>query len=325
MAGKKSIEEMETIEFQQRSEVPKSHFGRTTVASPTTSSSTKSTTNEQTNSVEVVTTNIVNATNPIRPQNAGPASASSRFQEHFSKLTESHKFSEIQKDLASMPPEIPPEFKEVPPAKPQPANSNSLLVNPRQRGNPLLKSINNVPFEYADIIPDYVMGRTTCALFLSLRYHNLNPNYIQDRLKQLGSLFLLRILLVQVDTKDPQHSLRELTKISMLANCTLLLAWSPEEAGRYIESYKILENKPPDILMKRQDADLCSKLIDALTSVKSINRNDAIVLLTEFGSIENILKASEDELSDCSGVGPLKARKLRAVLHESFVKNPVKR
>ncbi|KAG2456699.1 ERCC1 protein, partial [Polypterus senegalus] len=35
--------------------------------------------------------------------------------------------------------------------------------------------------------------------FNSLRYHNLNPNYIHDRLKQLGKAFTLRVLLVQVD------------------------------------------------------------------------------------------------------------------------------
>ena len=67
-----------------------------------------------------------------------------------------------------------------------------------QRGNPLLKSILSVPWEYEEIVPDYVMGRTTCALFLSLRYHNLNPDYINERLKQLGKQYELRVLLVQV-------------------------------------------------------------------------------------------------------------------------------
>ena len=37
------------------------------------------------------------------------------------------------------------------------------------------------------IFPDYVIGQNACALFLSLRYHTLNPNYIHERLKQLGS------------------------------------------------------------------------------------------------------------------------------------------
>lgn len=77
----------------------------------------------------------------------------------------------------------------------------TILVNPKQRGNPILKSITNVPWEYDDIIPDYIVGRTTCILYLSLRYHNLNPDYIHDRLKSLKKMFELRILLVQVDTK----------------------------------------------------------------------------------------------------------------------------
>lgn len=67
-----------------------------------------------------------------------------------------------------------------------------------QKGNPLLKFIINIPWEYSDIVPDYVMGKTTCALFLSVRYHQLNPDYIHDRLKLLGNAYNLRVLLVQV-------------------------------------------------------------------------------------------------------------------------------
>lgn len=81
------------------------------------------------------------------------------------------------------------------------SNPHSLLVNPKQKGNPLLRSIKNVPWEYDDIVPDYQMGRTVCALFLSLRYHNLNPDYIHERLKQLGKMYELRVLLVQVVKK----------------------------------------------------------------------------------------------------------------------------
>lgn len=67
-----------------------------------------------------------------------------------------------------------------------------------QRGNPLLKMIKNVPWEYSEVVPDYVMGSTTCALFLSIKYHQLNPDYIHDRLKLLGNAYQLRVLLVHV-------------------------------------------------------------------------------------------------------------------------------
>lgn len=77
--------------------------------------------------------------------------------------------------------------------------TNALIVSSRQKGNPLLKSLRSVPWEFGDIEPDYIVGQTTCALYLSLRYHQLFPNYIHGRLRSLGRAFDLRLLLVLVD------------------------------------------------------------------------------------------------------------------------------
>lgn len=80
--------------------------------------------------------------------------------------------------------------------------SHTIMVHPKQRGNPILKSITNVPWEFEDgILVDYVVGATAGILFLSLRYHQLNPDYIHGRLKDLGKRYELRVLLVLVDTK----------------------------------------------------------------------------------------------------------------------------
>ncbi len=38
-----------------------------------------------------------------------------------------------------------------------------------QRGNPVLKFVRNVPWEFGDIVADYELGQTACALFL--RYY----------------------------------------------------------------------------------------------------------------------------------------------------------
>lgn len=35
---------------------------------------------------------------------------------------------------------------------------------------------------------------------------------------------------------------------------TLMLAWTPEEAGQILETYKIYENKPADAIMERNEA-----------------------------------------------------------------------
>ena len=39
-------------------------------------------------------------------------------------------------------------------------------ANVLQRGNPILKFIRNVPWEFGEIIPDYQLGSTSCALYL---------------------------------------------------------------------------------------------------------------------------------------------------------------
>ncbi|XP_008285887.1 DNA excision repair protein ERCC-1 [Stegastes partitus] len=208
---------------------------------------------------------------------------------------------------------------------PKPVGSgSSIIVSPRQRGNPILKFVRSVPWEFGDVVPDYVLGQTTCALFLSLRYHNLNPNYIHDRLKQLGQTFTLRVLLVQVDVKDPHHALKELARICIMADCTLILAWSPEEAGRYLETYKSYEKKPADLLKEQVEKNYLSKVTDCLTTVKSINKTDAITLLSTFSSVEGIISASKEDLVLCPGLGPQKARRLYDVLHKPFLKSKTK-
>ncbi|XP_035029577.2 DNA excision repair protein ERCC-1 [Hippoglossus stenolepis] len=201
---------------------------------------------------------------------------------------------------------------------------SSIIVSSRQRGNPILKFVRSVPWEFGDVVPDYVLGHTACALFLSLRYHNLNPNYIHDRLKLLGQTFTLRVLLVQVDIKDPHHALKELARICIMADCTLILAWSPEEAGRYLETYKSYEKKPADLLKEQVEKDYLSKVTDCLTTVKSINKTDAITLLSTFSSIEGIISASKEDLVLCPGLGPQKARRLYDVLHKPFLKSKTK-
>ncbi|KAM3967149.1 DNA excision repair protein Ercc1 [Aphomia sociella] len=214
---------------------------------------------------------------------------------------------------------IPGTSKEIPP-KPAVSKTHCVLVNQKQRGNPLLKFITSVPWEYDDIIPDYEVGKTICLLFLSVRYHNLNPDYINNRLKELGKKYELRILLVQVDLKDPHTPLKNLTRICLLTDMTLMLAWSPEEAAKIIENYKIYENKPPDSIMEKIENDPHQKIINALSSIKPVNKTDAMTLITTFGTLENIIKTSERRLAECPGFGALKAKKLYKALHAPFLK-----
>lgn len=212
--------------------------------------------------------------------------------------------------------------EETPSQVQKPGAKSSIIVSPRQRGNPVLKFVRNVPWEFGEVMPDYVLGQSTCALFLSLRYHNLHPDYIHERLQNLGKSFVLRVLLVQVDVKDPQQALKELAKVCILADCTLILAWSAEEAGRYLETYKAYEQKPADLLMEKLEQNFLSRATECLTTVKSVNKTDSQTLLATFGSLEQIITASREDLALCPGLGPQKARRLFDVLHEPFLKVP---
>ncbi|XP_017150033.1 DNA excision repair protein ERCC-1 [Drosophila miranda] len=204
-------------------------------------------------------------------------------------------------------------------AKPA-SNPHSVLVHSKQRGNPILKSIQNVPLEFRDdIVPDYVVGRTSCILFLSLKYHNLNPDYICQRLKALGKMYELRVLLVQVDTPEPHNALKSLTRISLLADLTMMLAWNAEEAGKIIETYKQFEKRPPDLIMERVESNPHQKLVAALTNIKPVNKTDAVTLLQTFGNLGNVITASEERLSQVMGLGPRKAKRLFKTLQEPFL------
>lgn len=128
-----------------------------------------------------------------------------------------------------------------------------LSVSTKQRGNGVLNFIRNVPFAYARMVPDYMMSTSSCALFLSCKYHSLHPSYIHKRIAELKTDFKLRILLVLVDVDDNEKILLYVNKLACQQNFTLVLAWTEEEAARYLESYKVkrqwqevLCNVPPN-------------------------------------------------------------------------------
>lgn len=61
--------------------------------------------------------------------------------------------------------------------------------------------------------------------------------------------------------------------------------------------------------------------MNALTSIRSVNRTDAATLLSTFGSLRNIVRASKESLSLCPGIGPQKAAKIQQVLRQPFLRS----
>ncbi|KAI5117222.1 hypothetical protein M0805_008692 [Coniferiporia weirii] len=224
----------------------------------------------------------------------------------------------MSSSTAAKNPEAGPSRQHVKPPVVQPGSGNAIIINPCQRLNPLLECIKNVSKEFGDIVPDFQLGRTTCALFLSLKYHRLHPEYIHQRIQKLGSTYNLRILLLMCDVSEHQDPIRELTKTCLINNITVMVCWSNEEAGTYLATYKAFEHRPPDLIKERVDKEYSAMLRSALTSINRVNKTDVETLRTSFGSFAKIAHANPEQLRSLPGFGQVKVRRLVDAFDKPF-------
>ncbi|KAH9865722.1 hypothetical protein J1614_009309 [Plenodomus biglobosus] len=213
----------------------------------------------------------------------------------------------------------PPKVQQPKPqALPSRSGPSSILVSPRQKGNPILNNVRAVAWEYSDIPADYVVGATTCALFLSLKYHRLHPEYIYNRIRDLKGQYSLRILLTMVDIENHEEPLRELSKTSIVNNVTVMLCWSANEAGRYLEQFKAFENAAPTSIRAHQSGSYAEKMVEFITAPRSINKTDAVGLVSNFGSIRTAINATPEEIGLIAGWGDTKVQRWHSAVREPF-------
>ena len=200
-----------------------------------------------------------------------------------------------------------------------------LYVSHKQKGNAVLTYIRNVPMAYSRMVPDFILSAKRCALFLSCKYHALYPNYIHRRIAELGRDFELRVLLLLVDVQDNANTLRELNKLSVLNDLTLILTWSEEEAARYLETFKAFDGKDATLIQKREQTHFADQVADFLTACKTVNKTDSATLLGQFGSLQQLARAGPDDLALVTGMGQVKVKRLFDALHKPFSSKATKR
>ncbi|KUI69198.1 Mating-type switching protein swi10 [Cytospora mali] len=206
----------------------------------------------------------------------------------------------------------------TPQALPQRSAGSSILVSPRQKGNPVLACIKSLPWEYSDIPADYGLGLTTCALFLSLKYHRLHPEYIYTRIRNLQGRYNLRVLLAMVDIPNHEDSLRELSKTSLVNNVTLILCWSAAEAARYLELYKSYEHAGFAAIKGAQASTYAERLVEFVTVPRAVNKADAVALVSTFGSLRQAVNADPETVAVVGGWGEKKVKAWCAAVEEPF-------
>jgi len=203
---------------------------------------------------------------------------------------------------------------------------NVLTIHPRQKDNPVIQNIRNTPYEFKTVNhwdefqPDFLISETIAILYIQVRYHRLTPDYIHQRVKALKNDYIVRILLVEIDTTEHHETIKELTKMSIINNITIMCAWSPGEAAKYIETYKALEKKSADVLKERVEDNYIAQMTNVLTSIRSINKTDVATLLGTFGSLRNIAHAEIEDLIECQGFGEAKCKRLYDAFRNPFRK-----
>src|SRR5690606_25616854 len=100
--------------------------------------------------------------------------------------------------------------------------TSKILVNPNQKGNPLLTHLK-IGYEYGPRaqLADYVLPSSSSSpsavLYLSLKYHRLHPEYIFGRVNALGTGFSLRVLMVMLDIEAPEKYITDLSQLCFSA------------------------------------------------------------------------------------------------------------
>ena len=101
---------------------------------------------------------------------------------------------------------------------------------------------------------DHILVVQTAAIFLSLKFHRLQPTYVHSRIKALQRAFRT-FLLCHCDVEDPVNPLAQVSKAAIDHNCTLIVAFSDLECARYLELLKAYENKTAESLQPRIESE----------------------------------------------------------------------
>ncbi|KAG2383121.1 hypothetical protein C9374_004458 [Naegleria lovaniensis] len=163
---------------------------------------------------------------------------------------------------------------------PFPMTATSITANAVQKKNPITKHIREGVFKVNYVpewkLTDFILGRRTTALYVSLKYHMTNPRFILERIRNFhktevckNKAFTVKVVLVNVDVSIEASSgnasnndetkpkstptfvsetaldeaLIEITRICMWGDWTMLCAFSDEECALYLETLRYCENK----------------------------------------------------------------------------------
>ena len=180
-------------------------------------------------------------------------------------------------------------------------------------------------WESHNIVADFEMGKTTVGLVLPLLAHKRNEKGVLLRMAHVKGDYLHKLLIIINDMAEQQDEAIYLTRLGILCNTsgwTMVVAWSPEEAARYIRTFRKYLNHSvaliDDKLDTRRTGLFYANFETALLTIDGIQQRDVRHLLARFGSFAQLANADVEWLKECENFGPVKAQRLYDVFHKPF-------
>jgi DNA excision repair protein ERCC-1 len=91
-------------------------------------------------------------------------------------------------------------------------------------------------------------------------------------------------MIVTTEAKNEhQQSIKELSRIAIYNDLTMMVAWSNDEVAQYIAQFKMYEHKSAATLKEKVHQQYKEQLQHVLTTGKRVNKTDANNLASQFG------------------------------------------
>jgi len=197
-------------------------------------------------------------------------------------------------------------------------NWSCLQVHPDQSQNPILNHLSETPYQLnADIGVDFAPSADVGILFISLKYHNYRPKYVEDKIASVPrSKYRVLVLLLSVDSEGPDLASRYLSILCTKLDITFMVGFGQSECAQYITNFKRLEHKSVDWL--RPKTDETNRLARVLGCARGVNSTDADTLIRHFGTLGAIATAKKEEIKNFHGIGNTKADRLIELFNTPF-------
>ncbi|XP_953780.1 DNA repair protein (RAD10) [Theileria annulata] len=208
-------------------------------------------------------------------------------------------------------------------------DDNNLIISPRQRKNPILRFIKNVPYIEGDIAPDFIISSDIYVLFLSLKYHRVNINYIKNRLESLSQYKIKNLFIIcQIDVSDYnqllskfldlQWTIVNLLTITFGYGCKILLSWNARESAAIVEILNLNRYRGIESISKKTYMSHRESVTNLLLNIRSLNNNDVNFICEKYKTLKEIMHFDPKTVMDIKGLGQKKVEALSAAFTNNF-------